>query len=93
MATARLTWFGAVVTFDHGELVHITNNLNFVSAVGGAIAAAFFTTGVGAAAAIVPGAIAAALRLGAASLALCNSKQAGIRLFVLYVGVPWCRSR
>jgi hypothetical protein len=93
MATARLTWFGAVICFDHAELTQITNHMNFGSAVTAAAGLAFATAGVTGPAAITSLAVAAALRVGATGLIACNRKQAGICLVVVWVGVPWCRSQ
>ena len=93
MATTRLTWFGAVVEFDHPEITQIVSLINIGSTTIGAVAGVLAAMGVTGAAAVITGIVGALLRLGSALLSACNSQRRGIFLYVLWVGVPWCRSR
>ena len=93
MATTHITWFGAVVEFNHLEITQVANTINTGAAGAGVVTAALLALGITGTAAIIAGAVAAVLRLGAATLTGCNSRQNGIFLYIVWVGAPWCRSR
>jgi hypothetical protein len=93
MATTHITWYGAIVEFDHPEITQIISHINTGSAGIGALAVTLAAMGITGPAVVVAGIVSALLRLGAALLNGCNSRQAGIFLHVIWVGVPWCRSR
>ena len=93
MATTRVTWFGVVVEFDHREITQITSTMNTGAAGAGALAGILTGMGITGPAAIIASIMAALLRLGVSVLNGCNSKLIGIFLYVLWIGVPWCRSR
>jgi len=93
MATTHIVWYGVVVEFSASELTHITNTMNTGAAGAGALTVALAAIGITGPAAVITSIAGAALGLGAAALNGCNSKGIGIFLHVLWVGVPWCRSR
>ena len=93
MATTHTRWFGVVVEFDNHELTQITANLNSGAAGVGTLAAILAAMGITGPAALVSGIVTALLTLGSALLSGCNSNQRGIVLYVLWVGLPWCRAR
>jgi hypothetical protein len=91
MTTSRFTWFGVVVELDHSETTYLIANLNTGTAGLGYVATLLAAMAIPHAA--VAGAAAALVRLGVAGLGRCNSAQRGIFLYVLWVGLPWCKSR
>jgi hypothetical protein len=93
MATTRVTWFGVVVELDHLEITQITSTMNTGAAGAVTLASTLIALGILGPATVISGIAAAILRLGSAALIGCDSKQNGILLYVLWVGVPWCRSR
>jgi predicted MFS family arabinose efflux permease len=93
MATAHIVWFGVVVEFSHQEITQITSTMNSGAAGAGALGAVLGGMGIIGTGAVITGIVGALLKVGATLLTGCNSKQTGIYLWVLWVGVPWCRSR
>ncbi|HTT79843.1 MAG TPA: hypothetical protein VMF86_09215 [Stellaceae bacterium] len=93
MATTRVTWFGVIVEFDNTEINQITSNINVGAAGAGTVVTMLAALGINGPAAVVIGIANALFTLGAAALGRCNSTQRGIVLYVLWVGVPWCRAR
>jgi hypothetical protein len=90
MPTARATQTGVVVDFSNLEVTRITNVLN----VGGGFAA--LATAIGLTTAplsVFIAIVAAVLGIGSASLSACNSQQKGIELTIMWIGVPWCKSK
>jgi hypothetical protein len=94
MARMRLMPFGAIIEFDHTEVVNISNVLNnFVygtGAVSALLTAIGTITGPGL---IIAGAVAAFFSLGQRSLTNCNANRNGISLYVCPAGPFWCKPR
>jgi len=88
VATVHTTWYGVVVEFSHAETVQIVAGINTGAASVGVLTA--ILTGAAAPAAAISAIVSALLGLGAATLGGCNSRSRGIRLHVLWVGLPWC---
>lgn len=93
MAITHFTWFGAVIEFDDNEITHIANSLNTTAAGAGLLATLLVGIGVTGPAALIAGAVGGLMGLGGAALMSCNSNKRGILLYVVWVGVPWCRTR
>jgi len=94
MARAHIVWFGTVVEFSHPEATQLSATVGSGAAAAGVLTAALGGMGITGPAAVISGIATALLTLGSAALNQCNSKnQRGIYLYVLWVGVPWCRHR
>jgi len=93
MATTHLTWFGVVVEFSDTEITHITNHMNSGAAGFGALTAALLAMQITGPSAVISGIVSALIQLGSALLIGCNSRKNGIKLTVLWVGLPYCRAR
>lgn len=93
MATTRFTPFGVIVEFNHNEVIQIKNRLNTGAGAAAAFAGLLYQLGISGSATAVLGVGFALLKTSVATLDLCNSKQNGIFLHVLWVGPFWCKSR
>jgi hypothetical protein len=93
MAATRFTPLGVIIEFDHGEVTQIIRNMNGGSGAAAAFAGMLAHMGVSGTATAIFSVGAALLKTGAATLNLCNSKQTGIFLHVLWVGPFWCKPR
>jgi hypothetical protein len=93
MAGTRFTPFGVIIEFDHREVAQITRNMNAGAGAAAAFAGLLAQMGISGSATAVFSVGAALLKTGGAALNLCNSKQIGIFLHVLWVGAFWCKSR
>ena len=86
MATTNLKWYGA-------EIRSIINTVNTGAAGTGVLSVVLTAMGVTGPVALLTGAATAVLTLGGAVLTGCNANVRGIYLHVLWVGLPWCRTR
>jgi len=93
MATTRTTWFGVIVEFSHSEVTYVVNAANTGAGAAGTLAALLAAFGITGPAAIISGIVSAVLSLGGSALNGCNAPARGIFLYVLWVGLPWCRTR
>jgi hypothetical protein len=90
VATFRHNWFGLQVILSDGEVNTVIGAMNGGSGIAALVAAAGLTI---APSAVTAAIVSAILNLGAASLGTCNSAGRGIIVTVLWIGLPWCKSR
>jgi len=93
MATTEVTWFGARIHLDSAEAQKLLNALNTGNGGVAGIAGVLAAFGVTGPVSVVAGAVNAVLTLGSTALSNCNGQQRGVVLNVLWVGLPWCRSK
>jgi hypothetical protein len=93
MARTRFTSIGVVIDFDHSEITQISSHLNTGAATTSTLTAVLAAAGVTASASIITAIISGLLWFGSAALNGCNSHQRGTSLTVMWVGLPWCKSR
>jgi hypothetical protein len=88
VATVHTTWYGVVVEFSHAETTQLTTACSTGAASVGFLAAILAAIGITGPAAVISGIVTAIITLGGAALGACNSKSKGIKLHVLWVGLP-----
>lgn len=93
MATFRMGPFGVHVDLSDTEVNIISGSMNSSANMAALLAAALVGFGVTAPAATVSAIATAVLGLGAAALGTCNASSRGVTVTVLWVGLPWCKSR
>jgi len=97
MATVKLKYYGVDLYLDDSEtrtIVSMTNVTNSGNAtVVAAIANALITMGIGGSASVLAAIVCALFHVSSNALAACNSRQRGVIVSVLWVGIPWCKSQ
>lgn len=93
MAKVRFTHVGAVIELESIEVAQVSGQLNSGAATATIVAAIQGFLGISGAAATITQLISGILWLGSANLANRDRYGRGVRVTVLWVGLPWCDPR